>query len=244
MILAKDSDPMGNAIADYHKNGIAGRLRVFSPDFDEDVIPVETLFREYEEMPIVEQTALLLASGEILDVGAGAGCHALALQDMGKSVDAIDISSLSVDVMKDRGVLNASERDFYQMNADEQQKRYDTILFLMNGSGIIGSIGNMGAFFKQLHSLLADGGCAYMDSSDIRYVFEDEDGSFEINLNDKYYGELEYQMQYKRVKGKPFAWLYIDFATLQHYAQENGFSAELVAEGDHYDYLAKLFPLH
>ena len=85
MILAKDSDPMGNAIADYHKNGIAGRLRVFSPDFDEDVIPVETLFREYEEMPIVEQTALLLASGEILDVGAGAGCHALALQDMGKS---------------------------------------------------------------------------------------------------------------------------------------------------------------
>lgn len=240
MILSKENDPMGIAIADYHKNGIAGRLRVFSPDFDEDVIPVETLFREYEEMPSIEQRALQMASGEILDVGAGAGCHALALQDMGKSVDAIDISSLSVAVMNDRGVVNAFEQDFYQMRIDDISKQYDTILFLMNGSGIIGSIDNMNAFFKQLRSLLADGGCAYMDSSDIRYVFEDEDGSFEINLNDRYYGELEYQMQYKRVKGKPFTWLYVDFATLQHYAEMNGFVAELVEEGEHYEYLAKL----
>lgn len=240
MILAKENDPMGNAIADYFKNGVARRLRVFSPDFDEDVIPVDTLFREYEEMPSVEQRALLLARGNILDVGAGAGCHALALQDMEKSVDAIDISSLSVAVMKDRGVVNAFEQDFYQMRIDDISKQYDTILFLMNGSGIIGSIDNMNAFFKQLRSLLADGGCAYMDSSDIRYVFEDEDGSFEINLNDRYYGELEYQMQYKRVKGKPFTWLYVDFATLQHYAEMNGFVAELVEEGEHYEYLAKL----
>ena len=44
--MKKEKDPMGMAIADYYKNGVAGRLRVFSPDFDEDEIPVDTLYRE------------------------------------------------------------------------------------------------------------------------------------------------------------------------------------------------------
>lgn len=232
---------MGTAISDYWKNGVAGRLRVFSPDFDEDEIPVSTLFREYDEMPEIEQEALRLASGSILDVGAGAGCHALALQDMGKHVTAIDISPLSIDTIQKRGVEHALLKDFFDMDSVADGK-YDTILFLMNGIGIAGTIDALPQFFTKIRSLLADGGCVLLDSSDIRYVFENEDGSFDINLDANYYGELEYQMQYKRVKGDPFPWLYIDFATLQGYAEENGFTAELIMEGNHYDYLARLSP--
>lgn len=228
-------DPMGAAIADYWKNGVAGRLRVFSPDFDEDEIPVDTLFRQYDEMPAIEQKALQMACGNILDVGAGSGCHALALQDMGKSITAIDISQLSVDVMKEEGVKHVVCEDFYNMEG-----AYDTLLFLMNGSGIIGTIDNMDRFFAQADKLLKEGGQILMDSSDIRYVFEDEDGVLDINLNDGYYGEMIYQMQYKRIKGDTFPWLYIDFATLQYYAEEHGFTAELVEEGEHYDYLARI----
>lgn len=242
-MIRKDKDPMGAAISDFYKNGVAGRLRVFSPQFEEDEIPVETLFREYDEMPTIEQYALQNAKGKILDVGAGAGCHALVLQDMQKSVDAIDVSPLSVETMQKRGVDKAMLIDFYDLCSDVEGQptemyKYDTILFLMNGSGIIGKVENISSFFKKVDMLLADGGCVYMDSSDIRYIFEDEDGSFEINLNGAYYGELEYQMQYKRIKGEPFSWLYLDFATLQHYSEENGFKAELVLEGEHYDYLA------
>lgn len=228
-------DPMGAAISDYWKNGVAGRLRVFSPDFDEDEIPVDTLFRQYDEMPAIEQKALQMACGNILDVGAGSGCHALALQDMGKSITAIDISQLSVDVMKEEGVKHVVCEDFYNMEG-----AYDTLLFLMNGSGIIGTIDNMDRFFAQADKLLKEEGQILMDSSDIRYVFEDEDGVLDINLNDGYYGEMIYQMQYKRIKGDTFPWLYIDFATLQYYAEEHGFTAELVEEGEHYDYLARI----
>ena len=228
-------DPMGAAIADYWKNGVAGRLRVFSPEFDEDEIPVDTLFRQYDEMPAIEQKALQMACGNILDVGAGSGCHALALQDMGKSITAIDISQLSVDVMKEEGVKHVVCEDFYNIEG-----AYDTLLFLMNGSGIIGTIDNMDRFFAQADKLLKEGGQILMDSSDIRYVFEDEDGVLDINLNDGYYGEMVYQMQYKRIKGDTFPWLYIDFATLQYYAEEHGFTAELVEEGEHYDYLARI----
>lgn len=238
MILDKTKDPMGQAIADFHRNGIAGRLRVFSPQFEEDEIPAETLFREFEEMPAIEQKALEMASGRILDVGAGAGCHALALQEMNKGVKAIDISPLSVETMTKRGVEDAELADFFEM---QPETKYDTILMLMNGSGIIGKIENMSRFFNHLRSVLAPGGQVLMDSSDIRYVFENEDGSLDIDLNAGYYGELEYQMQYKRTKGDSFPWLYIDFGTLQSYAEQNGFHAELIAEGEHFDYLARLF---
>lgn len=134
MLIPKHKDPMGAAIAEYHRTGRAGTLRVFSSQFDEDEIPVEQLFRSLHDMPDIEQRALAMARGKILDVGAGSGCHALALQKMGKEVTAIDISELSVEVMRERGVEDARAVDLYDEHFVE---RYDTILLLMNGSGII-----------------------------------------------------------------------------------------------------------
>ena len=237
MLLPPHKDPMGTAIADYHRTGRAGTLRVFSSQFDEDEIPVEQLFRTFTEMPPIEQQALTLSTGRILDVGAGSGCHALALQEMGKEVTAIDISELSVEVMQERGVKDARAIDLYDERFTEQ---YDTILLLMNGSGIIGNIEGMERFFLRMKFLLKPGGCIYMDSSDLKYLFEEEDGSFLIDIADNYYGLVDFRMQYKQVKGESFDWLYIDFDTLAYYAEQYGFTAEMVCEGEHYDYLARL----
>lgn len=235
--MKTDKDPMGAAIRDYYLKGKASRLRVFSPDFDEDEMPVSTLFRNFKEMSPLEQKALELAKGKILDVGAGSGCHSLSLQEMGKNVVAIDISPLSVQTMKDRGVKVVKEINFFQIEGEF----YDTILMLMNGAGIIGKIDKLPVFFSHIKSLLAPDGILLLDSSDLRYLYEEEDGSFMIDLNDNYYGEMEFYMQYKDIKGDQFPWLYIDFNTLQMYAEENGFKAELILLGDHYDYLAKIY---
>lgn len=225
---------MGAAIADYHRTGQAGRLRVFSPDFDEDEIPVPTLFRELTEMPELEQSALQMSSGRILDVGAGAGCHSLALQEMGQDVTAIDISPLSVETMLARGVNRALLQDFWDVT-----DCYDTILMLMNGIGIIGQLDSLPRFFSHIDRILAAEGQVLLDSSDIRYIFTDDEGREELPT-DHYYGELTYAMQYKRIKGAPFPWIYLDFSTLRTSAAEHGFHAELITEGEHYDYLARL----
>ena len=235
-MLTEGKDPMGQAIRDYFETGHAGRLRVFSPQFDEDELPVAALFRTEERMPKLERTALDLCRGRVLDVGAGAGCHSLTLQRRGLDVTAIDISPLSVEVMRQRGVESVAVDLFDKTFAG----CYDTVLMLMNGSGIIGRLERMPLFFHRMKQLLAAGGQVLMDSSDLRYVFENEDGSWDIDLNAGYYGELEYQMQYQKVKGEPFDWLYVDFDTLAFHAQANGFRAELMEEGSHYDYLAVL----
>ena len=226
---------MGRAIADYHATGKAARLRVFSPMFDEDEIPVTTLFRTLDEMPAIEREALQVADGAILDVGAGAGCHSLALQAMEKHVTAIDISPLAVETMRERGVKDVREQDFFTLDG-----KFDTILMLMNGIGIVGTLNRLPAFFMQVDHLLAPGGQLLCDSSDLCYLYEDEDGIIDLTGVEGYYGELTYQMQYKDIKGESFPWLFIDPETLRDYANAHGFNCDILMRGPHYDYLARL----
>ena len=223
-------DPMGRAIAEYHRTGKAARLRVFSPMFEEDEIPLQTLFRTYQSMPKIEQTALDMAKGKTLDVGAASGCHSLVLQERGIDVTAIDISPLSVKTMKERGVKSVREQDFFML----ENEQYDTILMLMNGIGIVGTLARMPEFFRLLDKILAPGGQVLCDSTDISYVFEGDMPDMD------YYGEQSFQMQYRDTIGEPFPWLYIDADALQQVAEASGYAAEVIAEGEHYDYLARI----
>ena len=229
-------DPMGKAIHDYYHTGKAGKLRVMSSMFYEDEIPVATLFRGFDEMPVQEQKAIELCKGRVLDVGAGSGCHSVVLKERGLDVVAIDISQLAVDVMKERGI-NAMNINFFDETFVE---KFDTLLFAMNGIGIVGKVENLEAFFRSARRLLAPGGQLLLDSSDISYVFTDDDGGMDIDLAAGYYGEIDYTMRYKNIKGEPFDWLYIDFDTLSMYAEEYGFKCEKCIDGEHYDYLARL----
>ena len=226
---------MGRAIADYYKTQKANKLRVFSPMFEEDEIPLSTLFRKYEEMPEIERKALDMANGKTLDVGAGSGCHSLVLQEKGIDVTAIDISPLSVETMKERGVKKVIEQDFFALKG-----QYDTVLMLMNGIGIVGTLERLPRFFRQLDKILAPGGQLLCDSSDISYVFEDENGMIDIPNEMDYYGEHSFRMQYKDTIGEPFNWLYIDADTLREKAGRCGYAVEVVAEGEHCDYLARI----
>lgn len=235
-VTNKEKDPMGRAISDYYHTRKAGKLRVLSSMFYEDEIPVATLFRDFADMPIQEQKAIELCRGNVLDVGAGSGCHSVILKERGLAPVAIDISELSVEVMKERG-LDARNINFFD---ETFTKKFDTILLAMNGIGIVGKIDRLPLFFRSIKRLLAPGGQVLLDSSDISYVFMDDDGGMDIDLAAGYYGEIDYKMRYKNITGAPFDWLYIDFDTLSMYAEEHGFICEKCIDGEHYDYLARL----
>ncbi len=237
MTLDRKYDAMGAAISDFHKNGRAKKLRVCSSLFDEDEIPVPYLFRSFEEMPPLERRAIELARGRVLDLGAGAGCHSLELQRRGLEVTAMDISPLGCEVMSERGVRRVECRDVMDSAWTDC---FDTILLLMNGIGMAGTLAGLPALLARLKELLADGGQIIADSSDLKYVFEDEDGELDVDFSDRYYGEVDYRMIYRSTAGEPFFWLYVDFPLLQATARTVGLDCELVAEGEHYDYLARL----
>lgn len=234
----KNSDIFGRAIKAYYLNGDEEDILVHSPDFDDDIIPVKYLFRNYDGMPLLEQTAIEHSSGKVLDIGCGAGSHALYLQnERNLSITAIDTSEGAIEVCRLRGIKDARVTSFQEFSGE----KFDTLLLLMNGTGIVGKLENLYAFFEKLKTLLNPGGQVLIDSSDLSYLFEgDEDGGIWLDASAGYYGELLYRLTYKNESSATFNWLYVDFNTLNYAASLHGFSCELLKDGEHYDYLAKL----
>lgn len=227
-------DPIGQAILDYSKTRKPDDIIVSSDICEDDIIPVEVLFRTLEEMPDLEVAAIERATGKVLDVGAGAGVHALEMKKRGCDVLAIDISNGSVEHLKKQG-LNVQHIDFYEL----KDQQFDTITMLMNGIGIAGSLSNLEKTLSHAKSLLAPNGKILCDSCDIRYLYEDEDGALWVNLNTEYYGNFRFQMKYKKETGTWFDWLYVDFDSLFKAAQNVGLKATRVYEKDD-NYLAEI----
>lgn len=229
-------DIYGDALLDYQQNLYTEDLITSSSIAEEDTMPLPYLFRSFNEMPTLEQKALNSCKGNILDLGAGAGSHSLYLQSKNKEVTAIDISKGAIDVCKSRGIKNAVVQDIWKL----ENQKFDTILALMNGTGICGKLDQLAPFLLKLKSLLSTKGQILIDSSDIIYMYEDEDGEHWIPGDITYYGEVQFELSYKNKKADSFPWLYVDFNTLQRCANYNGLQCELIEEGEHYDYLAKL----
>lgn len=231
-------DLFGRAILDFQTNNTPENLITETSISEEDEMSVAYLFRDFSEMPKLEQHALELAKGKVLDIGCGAGSHSLYLQNVRNlDITAIDISKNAVEACQLRGLTSAKMTNILDLDTNE---KFDTILLLMNGTGIFGTLKETDKYLQKLKSLLHPNGQILIDSSDIIYMFdEDEDGAYEVPANG-YYGELEFSLSYKGEKENSFPWLYLDYNTLQNAAFANGLQCELVLEGEHYDYLAKL----
>jgi SAM-dependent methyltransferase len=236
MLIEKNKDPIGLSLANYLETKDDTPIQVDMDITDIDTLSPSYFFRSYENCPELEKIALQQARGKVLDVGAGAGSHSLYLQENGIEITAIDVSPHSVDVMRNRGIKNVLLANFYDLPASS----FDTLLLLMNGIGLVQTLDGFDAFFLKAKTVLAPDGQILLDSSDLIYMFEEDDGSYLIDLTDKYHGEVEFNLSYKGIKGEAFKWLYVSQELLQDAAESNGFDCEVIKQGPHYDYLAKL----
>ncbi len=230
------NDILGKALIDFWNKKYTEDIITTSNITDEDEMPLPYLFRRWKDMPELEQIALNSCKGKVLDIGCGSGSHSLELQNKNIDVTAIDISKGACRVATARGVKKVINSPL----ADFDGEKFDTLLLLMNGIGLAETVKNLPNFLTKLKSLLNEGGQIILDSSDIAYMFEDEDGSMWIDLGREYYGEMTFEMHYKKQSSEKFDWLYIDFPKLQEIAESVGLKCELIKEGEHFDYLAKL----
>jgi len=224
------ADLPGQAILDFYQGEAKQRLWIHTTYGKREEMPVETYFRDLDEMSEIEITALKLCRGEVLDIGAAAGSHALILQNQKIDVTALDLSATACDVMKKRSVLKILHKDIFQY----EEKKFDTLLLLMNGIGLCGTIEGLKNGLIHFEKILKMQGQLLFDSSDIAYLYE---GSIPDH---PYYGELEYRYSYKRLKTDPFFWLYIDKETLKNIAEPLGWKCEIIMEDENDQYLACL----
>jgi len=230
------NDIIGTALLDYQSGNFSENIISYSSVAGEDVMELEWMFRSFDEMPMIERTALQNCEGKVLDVGCGAGGHTLYLQNKNFEVKAIDISKGAIDTCKKRGIKNANVLNLM----DLKNEKFDTILALMNGTGLCGKLDNLENFLIHLKSLLTKNGQILIDSSNIFYMYADDFGDVELPESKNYYGEVIFQLSYKEQFSDKFDWLFVDFNKLDYHANKVGLQCELIKEGYHHDYLAKL----
>lgn len=230
--MKKNKDVYGAALLDYYTKSEADNLFLYTNNgLAKEVMPVDLFFRSKDEFPEQELIALALCVGKVLDIGAGVGSHSLYLQDVGFDVTALELSASACEIMEKRGVKQIINENIFEY----QNEKYDTLLFLMNGIGLVENINGLKQLFEHAKKLLKHGGQLLFDSSDINYYYKSE--------KDKpahYYGEVTFQYEYKGQKGKPFGWLFIDQNELTKIANQAGWLVQILDEDDHYQYLARM----
>ncbi len=229
-------DPLGEALLDYWQQPNLAAITVHIDISEDEFLPVSHFFRDENSISQLEKTALEACRGHVLDIGAGAGSLSLILQNRGLSVTAVDVSVGAVHVQQQRGLLDVKKCNVF----DFEGENYDTLLLLMNGIGVTGTLDGLADFLERAKHWLNPGGQILLDSADILYMYEDEEGGYWIDLNGPYYGEVIYQMEYKQKKGDPFSWLFVSYEILSDYAEAAGYACEQLLVDENDQYLARL----
>jgi SAM-dependent methyltransferase len=231
--------PLGRALLDFHHGATTARIIVHTDIWIDEPTPVEEFYRPDDQpLPELERKALGLSRGRTLDVGAGAGRHALELQRRGLEVTAIDVSPEAVEIMRERGVTDARRGDLEAIAGE----RFDTIVLLMHGIGLVGSLEGLARFFDRTRDHLNEHGRIIFDSADLGIVMPEQfdEGLEDWRAGGLYPGEVEYRLTYKKFEGEPYPWLFVDPVTLADRARAAGLRSQVVARGTRGSFLARV----
>jgi SAM-dependent methyltransferase len=231
-------DPYSATLLDYQEGNTSARVLIQREDGQRGVLPASIYFRPPGELLPFERVALDLCHGHVLDVGAGAGVHALAVQDHGLPVTAIDISPQAVSIMRERGVRDARVADIFTF----QDGSFDTVLLLGNGIGLAGRLAGVVPFLRRLERLVAGSGQLLVHSVDVRCSSRAADLAYQTaNRNTgRYFGEVQVTFRYDAAIGSPFWWVHVDGDTLADLARVAGWRSEVMARQEDGNYLARL----
>lgn len=223
-------DVHGEAIFDFYRGDHSVVLKTYNSYGDPEEMPVEVFFRDHQDFTDLENLAITCCEGKILDVGAGAGAHALFMQAFGMDVTALENSPGCIKTLEHSGMEKIIASDFFSHTG-----QYDTLLLLMNGLGIAGKLDRLPEFFNHCKKLIKSGGHLILDSSDITYLYEDG-----LERPAGYYGEISYQYEYKGQKGDWFDWLYLDPDLLKSQTKKLGLHTEILDTDENDQYLARI----
>jgi SAM-dependent methyltransferase len=234
----KAMTPYGLALLAFLQGDAQANLIIRRDDGVEGSLPVSHFFRQPGQFTTIEDTALGLSHGQVLDIGAGAGIHSLVLQSRGLRVTAIDLSPQAVEIMVRRGVVDVQCGDIFSF----QGGLFDTLLMLGHGIGLVENRQGLERFLQQVGGLLRPGGQLLLDSLDVRRTQDPSHLAYqEANRRaGRYPGEIRMQFAYNGQAGPYCGWLHVDAQTLGEQARQRGWGCEVVIEEESGDYLARL----
>lgn len=230
--------PFGEALKSYCNGNLRAGVVVRRDDGVAAPLPISHFFREPSSFSRIECEALKQCRGHVLDAGAGAGLHTLELQRRGEVVTALDICPDAVEVMARRGVKEAVQSDIFTFVA----RKFDTLLLLGHGIGMMESIAGLDRFLAHADELLSPGGQILLDSMDPAVTTDAGNLAYHAanRRAGRYIGEVRMCFEFEGKAGPYCGWLHVDPGTLRDRAAEAGWSSTAIIQESNGEFLARI----
>ena len=210
---------LGLALKDYFNGSQNGDLLVESDRAATEAYQMASFFASYTKWNPIEQQAIDKCQGHVLDIGAGAGRHALELQARGLEVTAVEPDGELAKLCISRGLKHIVHSTWQHCNALPTPP--DTILLLMNGLGLAGYHDKLLYLARFCFSTLKPGGQVLADSSEILYL----PPSPKLHRgNDEIYFRFTYDGQFSEW----FSWLFASPAFVKATFTKAGFITTII----------------
>ncbi len=239
-------------MAAFHDRGEDVAVTVRNDFGQTEDIRASFFFRTEEAFEEWESIALRQCGPRVLDIGAGVGAHSLVLQSRGHKVTALDLIPEAVRIMRERGVEDARVGTLFEVPLENL---YDTAILLMNGTMIAETLSGLDRLLAAAATVLEPQGTLILDSADLRDT-ADTHGDVGVESepekepesraesqpedDDRYIGELQYQLSVGEHAGDVFPQLFVDPDTLESRARLAGWNMEVIWSGPGGRYLARL----
>ena len=231
------AEPLAAALLDHYRSGRPRCVHALRADGVSFEIETAEYFTLDGQLSDFDRICLERCHGRVLDVGAGAGRHALAFQERGCEVTAIDVSPICTALCRERGVIDARTVDIMRLDRDEPMGQFDSIFFGMQTIGVAGGTKPLEELLRRLRKSLAPGGELLVDSSALREAWE---GGEEEDSHHR--GEIVLSTRYRGWRGDPFPWLYLAEEELAEVANRAGYEMESLAHVESGEYLVAMRP--
>ncbi len=235
-------NPFARALQNYHLGDTSAKFHLLRDDGFEQKVPASVFFDD-KNFPSIEDRAMNECRGRVLDVGGAAGRHSLELRRRGFFVTTLDILSEMEPIMRDRGLTDVVIGDVLHDNISSTfDQRFDTLLMLMNGIGMVGREHHLSTLLSRAEDLLATDGQIICDSIDVTVTKNPQHVLYrEQNLaHGQHAGQQSFSVSCDGAESIQFDWLHIDFPTLSTICSKHGWQTEQILADSDGHYLCKI----
>lgn len=230
--MKPNQDAFGHQLFDYLEGTNHCEVMERDDGYLEVTDSVGMYFQEYDDWPESQKHAMELVEGRVLDVGCGAGRHAIYLQKRGHAVTGIDVSPLAIKVSRQRGLKDG--RVLSVTGITSRLGHFDTIIMLSNGFGIFGNPRRARWLLRRMLNVT---------TADAKIIVEAADPNLTQNpVHRRYHrrnrelgrptGQVRVRIRYREYATPWFDWLLASRTELRGIVEGTGWRIERVMDAD------------
>jgi 2-polyprenyl-3-methyl-5-hydroxy-6-metoxy-1,4-benzoquinol methylase len=202
---------------------------------------IKRYFTKPNEFSTSEKKILNMAKGRVLDVGCGAGRHAIYLQQKGLDVTGIDNSPGAIKVSKLRGLKKTKLLPIEDVDKFNENS-FDTVIMMGNNFGLFGTPTKAKQLLKKFYKVVSPNGQIIAENFDPHKTKNPVHLAYhkKNKQQGKLAGEITMRLRHSINTGGWFQYLFVSIPELKEIVKDTGWKVDKIIKTTDSGYIAIL----